>query len=88
MVRTCPVMKEDASEQNSRTAPTRSSVSPTRLSGIRETILFLNSTSCSREATCGVSTKVGEMALTVMPYLAHSVAHCRVSALIAPFAAT
>ena len=39
-------------------------------------------------ATWGVSTNVGEMALTLMPWLAHSVAHWRVSELMAPLAAT
>ena len=69
-------------------APTRSSVPPTRASGMRATTPFLNSGSSSSIATCGVSTKVGRMALTLMPCLAHSVAHWRVSELMAPLAAT
>src|SRR5258708_17999740 len=81
-------MNEDASEQNSNTAPTRSSVRPTRLSGMRLTRFPLNTGSASRLATCGVSTNVGEIALTVMPCFAHSVAHWRVRALMAPLAAT
>src|SRR2546425_8987591 len=81
-------MNDEASEQNSRTAPTRSAVVPILRSGMRDTILALNSASCRRVATCGVSTNVGEIALTVMPYFAHSVAHWRVRALIAPLAAT
>src|SRR6266699_123913 len=68
-------MKDEASEQKSSTAPTRSSVCPILLSGIRPTNLALKSASASIDATWGVSTKVGEMALTVIPYFAHSVAH-------------
>ena len=48
----------------------------------------LNAGSSSSIATWGVSTKVGMIALTRMPCFAHSVAHCRVSELIAPLAAT
>ena len=48
----------------------------------------LNAGSSSSIATWGVSTKVGMIALTRMPCLAHSVAHWRVSELTAPFAAT
>ena len=48
----------------------------------------LNCGSPSSVATCGVSTNVGMIALTRMPCFAHSVAHCRVSDAIAPFAAT
>ena len=48
----------------------------------------LKAGSPSSIATCGVSTKVGAMALTVIPCFAHSVAHWRVSELIAPLAAT
>ena len=57
-------------------------------SGIRLTMPALNAGSPSSVATWGVSTNVGMMALTWMPYFAHSVAHWRVSELIAPFAAT
>ena len=38
--------------------------------------------------TGDLTLKVGEIAFTVIPWRAHSVAHCRVSELIAPFAAT
>ena len=61
---------------------------PTRPSGIRLTTPALKAGSSSSIATCGVSTKVGAIALTVIPCLAHSVAHWRVSELMAPFAAT
>ena len=65
-----------------------SSVSPTRPSGMRLTMPALNAGSPSSVATCGVSTNVGMMALTLMPCFAHSVAHWRVNELMAPLAAT
>jgi hypothetical protein len=56
--------------------------------GMRLTMPALKSGSPSSVATWGVSTKVGMIALTRMPCLAHSVAHWRVSEAIAPLAAT
>src|SRR5690606_14875587 len=88
IVSICPVMNDEASEQNRSVAPIRSSVSPTRRNGIRSTMPALKSGSSRSIATWGVSTKVGEMAFTVIPYFAHSVAHCRVRESIAPLAAT
>ena len=86
--RTWPVTNEAASEQKKIAGPTRSRVSPTRPMGMRPMMPALNFGSASSEATCGVSTKVGMIALTRMPCFAHSVAHWRVSEAIAPFAAT
>ena len=77
-----------ASEHRKMAGPTRSLVSPTRPIGIRLTIPALNAGSASSVATWGVSTNVGMIALTRMPYFAHSVAHWRVSELMAPLAAT
>jgi hypothetical protein len=88
MPRIWPVMKAAASEQRKIAAPTRSSVPPTRPNGMRSVRAFLNAGSPRSMATCGVSTKVGEMAFTLIPWGAHSVAHWRVSELMAPFAAT
>ena len=79
---------EAASEQKNSAGPTRSSVSPTRPSGMRLTIAALKAGSSSSIATWGVSTNVGAMALTVIPCFAHSVAHWRVRELMAPLAAT
>ena len=85
---TWPVMNAAASEARKMTAPTRSSVWPMRPSGIRPTTPALNAGSPRSVATWGVSTNVGRIALTRMPWRAHSVAHCRVSDSTAPFAAT
>src|SRR5205085_3205257 len=87
-VRTWPVTNDEASEQKKSAAPTRSSGSAIRPSGIRAISPWWNDSSASRLSTCGVRTKVGEIALTVMPCFAHSVACWRVSAFIAPLAAT
>src|SRR6266498_1249463 len=73
-VKSCPVTNADASEQKNRTTPTRSSVSPILPSGIRISSPERKASSASRSSTCGVRTKVGAMAFTVIPYLAHSVA--------------
>src|SRR5215204_1384547 len=83
-----PVTNDAASEHRKMAGPVRSRVSPTRPIGMRLTIPALKSGSANMDATWGVSTKVGMIALTRIPWGAHSVAHWRVRELIAPLAAT
>src|SRR6185312_15851259 len=88
MASTWPVMNAAASEHRKIAGPAMSLVSPTRPRGMRPTMPALKAGSASSDATWGVSTNVGMMALQRMPKRAHSVAHWRVSELIAPLAAT
>ena len=63
------MMNDEASEHSNSDAPTRSSVSAIRCSGIRCSRPARNSSSASRSAVCAVSTNVGDSALTVIAVL-------------------
>ncbi len=88
MPSTWPVTNPAASEARKITAPDEVVGRADAAQRDPATTPALNAGSPSSVATWGVSTNVGRIALTRIPWRAHSVAHWRVSDSIAPFAAT
>src|SRR5258708_6722831 len=83
---TCPVTKSDAAAARNTTAPRRSSPLPTRCMGVR--LARLDHVLSSRSGRLlAVRIMPGAMALTWMPWAAHSTARARVKLMTAPLLA-
>ena len=85
---TCPVQKSDAGDSKYSAIPIRSSASPSRPSGIRDSDLFFvawpTGSSLHIQAVNFDLNTVGAMEFTVIPYRPHSVARTLVNASVAP----